>query len=112
MITLDTLRAFGANVDEGLARCLNNEQFYLRLVNRSIENDGFGKLSAAVDANDAKAVFEISHKLKGVLANLAITPILEPVSELCELARKETPGDYRAYVDTILAKLGELKAMG
>lgn len=28
MITIDELRQFGANTDEGVARCMGNEEFY------------------------------------------------------------------------------------
>ena len=32
MITVDNLKKFGANTEEGIARCMGNEQFYLKLV--------------------------------------------------------------------------------
>ena len=32
MLSIDVLRRFGANVDEGLERCLDDEEFYLELV--------------------------------------------------------------------------------
>ena len=28
MLTIEKLKEYGANVEEGLARCLNNEAFY------------------------------------------------------------------------------------
>ena len=34
MITIDSLREYGANVEEGLARCMGKEEFYLMLVKR------------------------------------------------------------------------------
>ena len=30
MLTVAALREFGANTEEGLSRCMNNEAFYLR----------------------------------------------------------------------------------
>ena len=33
MITIESLKAYGADVEEGLARCLNKEDFYLKMVN-------------------------------------------------------------------------------
>ena len=111
MLTVDSLRAFGADVNDGLGRCLNNEAFYLKLVKKAIDSDGYEKLAAAVAAGDTKAGFEAAHMLKGILANLAITPILTPASELCEMLRSGTPGDYDAYVKLILEKRDELKAM-
>ena len=85
MLTIETLRAYGANVNEGLARCLNNEAFYLRLVKMSAMDKNFDRLNEALDAGDRQAAFEAAHALKGAIGNLALTPILEPVSALTEL---------------------------
>ena len=53
MLTLEKLRAFGANVDEGMQRCINNESFYLMLTEKAIRDPGFEKLlEAAVWAGD------------------------------------------------------------
>ena len=49
MLTIEKLRAYGANVDEGMGRCMNNEAFYLRLVNMAADDGGFEKLRAAMD---------------------------------------------------------------
>ena len=32
MLTAENLRAYGANVDEGISRCLDDEEFYIDLV--------------------------------------------------------------------------------
>lgn len=58
MITIDGLRAFGAGVDEGLARCMNNEAFYVRLVEKVLKDKGFDEPDAAVAAHDTDAAFE------------------------------------------------------
>ncbi|MBR1673228.1 MAG: Hpt domain-containing protein [Fretibacterium sp.] len=76
MLTVDALRTFGAKVDEGLARCMNNDAFYLRLVKMAVEDDAsFDRLAQAVEAGDRHAAFEAAHDLKGVLGNLSLTPI-------------------------------------
>ncbi len=35
-MTIDDLVAFGANTSEGLQRCLNKEDFYLRMVKKCL----------------------------------------------------------------------------
>ena len=90
MLTVDTLKACGANTAEGLARCFNNEAFYLRLVRMGLADANFDRLSAAMAAGDASAAFEAAHALKGSIGNLALTPIYEPVSALTELLRGKT----------------------
>ena len=39
MITIDSLREYGANEDEGLARCMGKEDFYLMLVTKAAEDE-------------------------------------------------------------------------
>ena len=101
-MTLDDLIAYGADVDDGLARCMNNEDFYLRLVGTLKEEQGFDTLKQAIEANDLKAAFEAAHSLKGVLGNLAITPLYEPVLEITELLRAETAMDYSDLMANIM----------
>ena len=48
MLTIETLRRLGANTQEGLGRCMNNEAFYLRLVNMALDEPNYGKLEEAV----------------------------------------------------------------
>ena len=103
-MTLDDLRAFGANVDEGLGRCMGMEAFYLQLAETVKTEQGFGKLKEAMDAGDLDAGFEAAHALKGVLANLAITPIQRPVEEITELLRAHAETDYAPLVDTIMSE--------
>ena len=52
MLNNDALRAWGANVDEGMERCLNNEAFYLKLVQKSMQDPSFERLAEAVSAGD------------------------------------------------------------
>lgn len=108
MLSLDSLRAYGADVDSGLARCMNDEGFYLSLVAMTPADEGFGKLKEALDAGDLGVAFEAAHKLKGAMTNLALTPISEPVVEITELLRSRTEMDYSPLMDRILSARDEL----
>jgi HPt (histidine-containing phosphotransfer) domain-containing protein len=87
MMTLDTLKLYGANTAEGMGRCLNNESFYLKMVAMALADKNFDKLKEAVDAGDIHAAFEAAHALKGSIGNVALTPIFEPICALTELLR-------------------------
>ena len=100
-MTLDDLIAYGANTEEGLARCMGNEAFYLRLVESVKQEEGFAQLEPAIQAGDLDAAFHIAHGLKGVLGNLAITPLYEPMVEITELLRARTSMDYSELLATI-----------
>ena len=102
MLTMDALRQFGADVQDGLARCINDESFYLELVNMVLDDESFGALAAAVGADDRKAAFQAAHALKGVLANVSLTPLYAEVAEMTELLRQEKDADYPGFVDRIL----------
>ena len=104
MLTIQALANLGADTREGLGRCLNNEAFYLRLVNMALDDGGYDKLESALNAGDAQSAFEAAHALKGVLGNLSLTPLYTPVSELTELLRQgKTEGS--------LELLGQLKSV-
>ena len=111
MLTTQKLREWGANVDEALVRCLNNESFYLMLVGKALKDIPVGQLKEAVEAGDLDKGFEIAHSLKGVMANLALTPICKPVNEITELLRARTVTDYSPLLEEITARSRELAEM-
>lgn len=94
MLTLDKLKSFGADTEDGLARCMNNEEFYLKMVNMGLADERFEALLPVLEKGDKDAAFELAHALKGVLGNLALTPIYEPLSEMTELLRAKQDADY------------------
>ena len=86
-MTIDALNTYGADTSQGLARCMNNEAFYLKMVGMALADKNFDALKAAIESGDAHAGFEAAHALKGSTGNVALTPIFDAVSELCELLR-------------------------
>ena len=112
MITIESLRAYGADVNDGLARCMNNESFYLRLVGKAAADEGYERLRDALGAGDLAAAFEQAHALKGVLGNLSLTPLFNLVSALTEQLRaREERSDYPETAARILARRDELRAL-
>ena len=94
MLTVAALKEYGADTGEGLNRCMNNEAFYLRLVKMVEQDTHLDQLEKSLAEKNLDAAFENAHALKGVLANLALTPALKPVSEMTELLRARTDTDY------------------
>ena len=113
MITIDALKEFGANTEEGLTRCMGMEEFYIQLVGTMLDDANFAKLDDAVEAGDAVAAFEAAHALKGALGNLSLTPICDPVSEITERLRGQTVmpdiSDLLPQYKDALEKLKEMK---
>ncbi len=101
MLTVDKMKELGCNTEEGLGRCLNNEMFYLNLVQMGLKDEGFEKLEEVLKTNDLDKGFEIAHGLKGVIGNLAITPLYNAISEITEELRARKQIDYVPLMEKI-----------
>ena len=51
MLSVEALREYGANVDEGLGRCMGNKDLYLRLVSTVKNKKSFGFLKDSLELN-------------------------------------------------------------
>ena len=102
MLSIDSLREFGADVEDGLKRCMNNEAFYLKLVARVPGDANFDKLRDATAAGDLDAAFVAAHTIKGIAGNLSLTPIAKPVIEITELLRDRKNTDYAPLTEQVL----------
>ena len=111
MLTVETLREFGANTEEGLARCMNNADFYLRMVRMAMADQNFATFQEALEEKNLDRAFEAAHALKGILGNLSLTPIYAPISEVTELLRNRTDVDYSAYARQVAQELEQLQAL-
>lgn len=109
MLTIDSLRAYGANVEEGLGRCMNMEPFYLRLVGMVKDDvDGsFARLKSAMAERDTAKTFEAAHALKGSTGNVALTPIFKPVCALSDMLKGNTDKPMRPECDHLANEVFE-----
>lgn len=101
MLSIERLQEYGVNTKEGLARCMNMEKFYFRMLGMGLKNDSFEKLGKALEDGNLEEAFEQSHALKGVVGNLALTPIFVPLSEMTEMLRAKKDADYVAMYKPI-----------
>ena len=110
-MTIDDLKSFGANTEEGIHRCMGNENFYLRLVKMMPKDQNFGILYDSIEKGDLDSAFEAAHALKGALGNLSITSLYDPVLNITELLRARTAMDYSPLVAEIKGKHQELEKL-
>lgn len=87
MTVLDSLKAAGADTEDGLKRCLGKEDFYLKMIALALKNENFELLEGALKAKDYVKSFELCHALKGVIANVSLTPLYDLISDLTEKLR-------------------------
>ena len=55
---------------------------------------GHAGIEAALAAGNLEESFELSHALKGVVGNLALTPIYNPLVDMTEMLRAKKDVDY------------------
>ena len=111
MITIEKLEEFGVDTKEGLTRCMNNQTFYFKMLKMGLANDQFEKLESALAANNFEEAFEAAHALKGVLGNLALTPIYKPLAEMTEMLRAKKDADYVEMYKPVLDLRNQLLEM-
>ena len=87
MITVEKLKSFGADTEDGIARCLDDEGFYLMLVQSAVTDEQISALEKQITEKKLDSAFETAHALKGVYANLSLTPLYEIICEITEHLR-------------------------
>ena len=110
-MTVEHLTEYGANTADGIRRCMNMPDFYLRMVGMIAKDDHLKKLRSALDARDLNTAFEEAHALKGVLANLEMTPVLTPITEITELLRARKDMDYDPLLEKAEQEMAKLLAL-
>ena len=111
MITVEKLNQFGADTQDGISRCMGMDSLYLKLVGMAPDEKNFDLLKDAIEANNLDQAFEAAHALKGVMANLSLTPLSEKVIEITELLRKRTETDYGPLLKDILDLRDKLREL-
>lgn len=111
MLTIEALNGLGADTASGLARCLNNEDFYLKMVRMCLEDDRYERLPKAIADGDLELAFEHAHALKGTLGNVSLTNLLAPVLEITEMTRARQQDGYDALIAQMQEEYAKLKAL-
>lgn len=111
MLTVDDLKKFGANTEEGIGRCMGDEGFYMMLVSSFLGDTRLDQLEKALKDNDLDKAFEAAHVLKGMASNLSLDPITGPVTEMTEMLRSRTMTDYSVLIKDAKDKMEVLRTM-
>ena len=110
-MTIDSLRVFGANVDEGLDRCMGMEDFYLEMIELGLSDERFENLGPQLESGNLDEAFETVHALKGAIGNLALTPLYETICDMTEHLRAKDVIDYKPLCDKLLEQRKDILEM-
>ena len=84
---LEKLRAWGCDLDGALERFLGDEELYKSCLPMVAEDESFDGLKEALAEDERKKAFDCAHTLKGVCANMGITPMFDTVEKIVEPLR-------------------------
>ncbi len=94
---------YGVDYQGTMGRFMGNESLYLKVLGKLGSDENAKKLDQAVKEGDLEAAFNAAHTLKGVAANLGLTPLLEAVNEIVEpLRRREERDDYQKLSGAVM----------
>ncbi|MDR0930052.1 MAG: Hpt domain-containing protein [Oscillospiraceae bacterium] len=104
----EKLVGYGVNYQITMARFVNSEKLYLRCLDMLIQDNNLEKLGQALEAGDLHAAFEAAHTLKGVVANMGLTPLHKAVDHITEPLRAGEPRDYSADYQAVVAEFARV----
>lgn len=90
----------GIDVDDALARLMQNEGLLSRLLSAFLQDGNFARLQEALAKGDVSGAFTAAHTLKGVAGNLSLRDLFARVSEVVECLRS---GDLGAAAEKMPA---------
>lgn len=81
------LTEWGADTREAVERFVGDEELYYECLVAMANDENVELLARALAANDLSLAFRAAHTLKGVSANLGLTPLTVSLTRLTELLR-------------------------
>lgn len=106
MTLVELYAAMGGDYGQA-CKVLRIEKLIDKHIRKFPDNDIFSGLVEGGKTMDGEKLFESSHAIKGVCANLGLTPIASLASEICEefrpgKERKRSDPEVRSMIDEIM----------
>lgn len=81
------LEEWGCDVQGAKERFDNDDALFRTCMELFLEDENFKKLNEEIKKNDFQEAFNAAHTIKGVAANLGLTPIYDAVSDVVQELR-------------------------
>lgn len=108
---LEKLKSAGCDIDGALDRFLQDEEFYMECYEQVLLDENFEELGNALQTHQVEKAFDCAHALKGVIANMGLTPLFELVVAIVEPLRAGSDADLMPLYQKMLAMRDEFKEM-
>lgn len=108
----EIFEAYGADYESTMTRFVNNQAMYLRLLAMFFKDENLKLLGEALEASDYKKAFEAAHTLKGVTANMGLTPFFDKVCDIVEPLRAgDEQMNYMEKYQELLAEYERVRVL-
>jgi len=98
------LEDWGCDIDGALERFLDDEELYVTCLETVVTDHNFEKLGEALEEKAVSDAFDYAHTLKGVFANLGLTPMYMIVEKIVEPLRSGNANNLEdAYQELLLS---------
>ncbi len=108
---LQKLELWNCDIKGALERFLDDEEMYLSFLPTVAAEPAFEELGKALEEGDAKTAFEQAHLLKGVVANMGLTPLLDVIVEIVEPTRRGEANGLMPVYNRLMSKLADFKGI-
>ena len=105
----DSLKNWGCDVDGALARFIG--ELYRRCLYTAATDQNFELLPETLRSGEMGRAFECAHTLKGMLANMGLTPLYDIVVRIVEPLRAGETAGLLPACDELLAARDRLNTL-
>lgn len=100
---LEELEQWGCDIAGAMGRFLDDKELYLICLDTVVTDKAYGRLGLALAEEQVKEAFDSAHTLKGVFANMGLTPMLRIVECIVEPLREgcieDLMSDYQRLME-------------
>lgn len=108
----ERLEQYGVDYQNTMERFMGNEGLYKKLLGMLFQDKNLEKLGKAIRDGDLTAGFEAAHTLKGVSANMGLTPYYQAICSIVEPLRSgEARNDYLELYENIQVEFKKIEAL-
>ncbi len=102
------LSAYGVDIPSVMERFVDDEALYEKCLYIFFDDKAFSELNDAIKSNSYQEAFDSAHTLKGVSANLGLTPLYDAICHLVESLRRSEYESAQQQYSSIYAELEKL----
>ncbi|MBE6747827.1 MAG: Hpt domain-containing protein [Ruminococcaceae bacterium] len=88
---LNSLKAYGCNIEAGLDRMKGKVDFYKRLISKFPEVIEENEFRSLIESNQIERAIEKTHLIKGVTANLSFDSLYKSYTKIVDYLRQGNP---------------------